>query len=106
MASNKKWFKRALRALAQGDTTLWDLVKTKLVPAQVSFLEKEHAAGNINEILAEAGLPFPDILPDTLDTTPVEQFRDPVKLSQAKSPKKKAPPKQVSSKKRITRKEK
>ncbi len=48
MASNKKWFKRALRTLSHGETHLWNLIKTKLVPEQVEYLESEFMSGNLN----------------------------------------------------------
>ena len=41
MASNKKWFKRALRTLVYGEKQLWGLVKEKLTPEQVAYFEKE-----------------------------------------------------------------
>jgi hypothetical protein len=43
MASNKKWFKRALRSLSYGDNELWKLIKTKLKTEQIEYFEKEFA---------------------------------------------------------------
>ena len=41
MASNKKWFKRALRSLSHGDNELWKLIKTRLKTEQIEYFEKE-----------------------------------------------------------------
>jgi hypothetical protein len=39
MASNKKWFKRAYRSLASGNSQAWEMLKRKLPPSSVALLE-------------------------------------------------------------------
>ena len=56
MASNKKWFKRALRTLSHGETQLWNLIKTKLVPTQVEYLEKQFMKGKLDSPRTEKSL--------------------------------------------------
>jgi hypothetical protein len=51
MASNKKWVKRALRALSYGDTVLWNIIKEKLAPERRAYLEDKFLK---NEKLDEA----------------------------------------------------
>ena len=41
MASNKKWFKRAIRSLSAGETQLWNLIKEKLPTERVEMLENQ-----------------------------------------------------------------
>jgi len=41
MASNKKWFKRAIRALRSGESRLWEIIKENLSPEQVAHIESE-----------------------------------------------------------------
>ena len=42
MASNKKWIKRALRRLSEGEEYLWGLVKQRISPEQARFFETEY----------------------------------------------------------------
>ena len=62
MASNKKWFKRALRTLVYGEKQLWGLVKEKLTPEQVAYFEKEF-------LLAESKDLEVDPIPEATTTT-------------------------------------
>ena len=48
MASNKKWFKRAIRSLTAGETQLWNLIKEKLPVERVEMLESQFF-GNATE---------------------------------------------------------
>ncbi len=39
MASNIKWFKRAYRALNAGENQIWEVLKVKLSPERIKYLE-------------------------------------------------------------------
>ena len=39
MASNKKWFKRAIRSLSSGNDQIWGLIKNKLSTSQIAQIE-------------------------------------------------------------------
>ena len=39
MASNIKWFKRAYRALNAGENQIWEVLKVKLSPDRIKYLE-------------------------------------------------------------------
>ena len=41
MASNKKWFKRAIRSLSSGNDQIWELIKKKLSTSQIAQIEKK-----------------------------------------------------------------
>ena len=41
MASNVKWYKRALRTLSNGDEKLWNVIKNKLPQDRIDFLENK-----------------------------------------------------------------
>ena len=42
MASNKKWFRRALRALSYGEMDLWNILKQKLPDERRIYLENKY----------------------------------------------------------------
>jgi hypothetical protein len=55
MASNKKWFKRAMRTLVYGERQLWGLIKGKLTPDQVAHFEKEFSIVEAKEDNLDTG---------------------------------------------------
>ena len=86
MASNKKWFKRAIRSLTVGDTRLWHAIKKRFPDDQVKRLEEEflgttpQKAPLTEEVVTEA----------TPEEDPPKKRRAPKTESTKKAPRKKA----------------
>ena len=54
MASNKKWFKRALRTLVHGEKQLWGLIKDRLTTEQIEHIEKEFSLSETQDTVEPA----------------------------------------------------
>ena len=102
MASNKKWFKRAIRTLKAGEAELWELIKNKLTSEQVSFFENQFLEDSISP---EATTPSEVV---EIKTPPETTTAEPkVKKVTTKTKSRKAStPKNVGKKKTATKKTK
>jgi hypothetical protein len=103
MASNIKWYKRALRALDSGRLDVWERLKNKLPEDRRSYLESQY------KLNTKTG-PDPVLVPEVSEpTSTVEVLADPqVKTTKTPAEKtvrtttKKATTKKATTRKRTT----
>ena len=95
MASNKKWFKRAMRTLIYGERQLWGLIKERLTPEQVAYCENEFGLAE-NDNKTE-----PTVEPES-SIEPLESTKENSNVSKAAKPKRRA--KKTTIKPRATKK--
>lgn len=74
MASNKKWFKRAIRTLSMGETELWNLIKNKLTSEQVSYFENQFL-GKPEEAQASTAMVEPETNSEANEATPQPEVK-------------------------------
>ena len=99
MASNRKWFKRALRALDAGRLDIWERIKNKLPEERRNYLESTFKLNATPIVLAE---------PEPKNAIKEEVVLEPVLTKKTKTTKKKTTSKKKTStrKKKTTSKEK
>ena len=110
MASNKKWFKRAIRTLSSGETQLWNLIKNKLTSEQVSYFEDqflrspEEVEVSNSEVVTEVKVESEsqDVEPEAEKVTPKAKTKE----RQSAAPKGKGKKKTTAKKTKTISKEK
>ena len=86
MASNKKWFKRAIRTLSMGETELWDLIKNKLTSEQVSYFENQFMGKSDEPQVSTTTATVEVKTETTVDTTQPEIKKSTTKTKSRKTP--------------------
>ena len=105
MASNVKWFKRAIRALSAGNKDYWQLVKTKLNPLQIERIEQEYLEAESNNVdVVQKTSKDVAKKPVVEKRKPVAEKKAPVKTSTETSVRQKPDSEPKATKKRATTK--
>jgi hypothetical protein len=99
MASNKKWFKRAMRTLIYGERQLWGLIKERLTSEQVAYVEKEFSLVEATEKNLDTGeVSVPEAKTPTKEAKKKTSTASPTKTKRRTKPAKTRAPKKRANK--------